>query len=85
MELGHSHRLTQGTMTLLLASQVEDILMMFACGAGNSAMVSRLVQVPGLDINFQDKHGYTAAHLAVLKGHTECVRILAGITEWTGT
>ena len=27
--------------------------LMFACDSGNSAIVSRLVQVPGLDINYQ--------------------------------
>ena len=77
VEMGYSPHLNPGTMTLLLASEVEDILMMIACTRGNSAMVSDLVQVPGLDFNRQDKHGYTAAHLAILKGQTECVRILA--------
>ena len=38
--------------------------LMFASIAGNSAIVSRLVQVPGLDINYQDEYGITAAHLA---------------------
>ena len=48
-----------------------------ACARGNSAIVSRLVQVPGLDINYQDLHGITAARMAVTNGRTECVRILA--------
>ena len=52
--------------------------LMEACEYGNSAIVSRLVQVPGLDINYHDeKYGETAAHLASRGGHTECVRILA--------
>ena len=51
--------------------------LMVACRAGNSAIVSRLVQVPGLDINYQDRDGFTAAILASNKGHTECVRRLA--------
>ena len=51
--------------------------LMFACGAGNPAIVSRLVQVPGLDINYQTEEGVTAAWLACRKCHTECVRILA--------
>ena len=37
---------------------------MYACDAGNPAIVFRLVQEPGLDINYQDEGGWTAAHLA---------------------
>ena len=57
---------------------------MFACRAGNSAIVSRLVEVPGLDINYQDENGWTAALLASWEGQTECVRILAetGKVDW---
>ena len=33
--------------------------------------------MPGLDINYQDRDGFTAAILASNKGHTECVRRLA--------
>ena len=33
--------------------------LMFACELGNSAIVSRLVQVPGLDIDYQDKGYHT--------------------------
>ena len=57
---------------------------MFACWHGSPAIVSRLVQVPKLDVNFQDENGNTAAHLASLSGHTECVRILAetGRVNW---
>ena len=50
---------------------------MVACGAGNSAIVSRLVQVPGLDINYQTEAGVTAVHRACRESQTECVRILA--------
>ena len=58
--------------------------LMFACCHGSSAIVSRLVQVPGLDINYQDENGDTAALLASQWGHTECVRILAdtGRVDW---
>ena len=34
--------------------------LMFACDRGNLDIVSRLVQVPGLDINYQDEGGCTA-------------------------
>ena len=40
--------------------------LMFACSRGNSAIVSRLLEVPGLDVNYQDENGVTAAHLAVV-------------------
>ena len=61
--------------------------LLFACEHGNPAIVSRLVQVPGLDINYQDEGGDTAAHLASMNGHTECVRILAetGRVDWNLT
>ena len=52
--------------------------LMLACSRGNYNIVSRLVQVPELDINFEDeKRGFTSAHWASMEGHTECVRILA--------
>ena len=58
--------------------------LMFACRGGNSAIVSRLVQVEGLDINYQDYLGATAAHLVSWRGHTEYVRLLAetGRVDW---
>jgi len=61
--------------------------LIFACNSGHSAIVSRLVEVPGLDINYQDENGETAAHWASMigmVGHTECVRILAetGRVDW---
>ena len=60
---------------------------MVACFFGNSAIVSRLVQESGLDINYQDEEGDgdTAAILATMLGKTECVRILAetGRVDWT--
>ena len=61
--------------------------LMFACHAGNSAIVSRLVQESTLDVNYQDNNGETAPRLACSKGHTECVRILAGTdkVDWNKT
>jgi len=58
--------------------------LMIACEAGNQAIVLRLVQEEGLDINYQDERSYTAAHLVSMKGHTKCVRILAetGRVDW---
>ena len=54
----------------------QSTALMFACEAGNIAIVSRLVKEDGLDINYQD--GYTAAHFASYHRHTDCVRVLAG-------
>ena len=51
--------------------------LMVACIYNNPAIVSRLVQVPGLKINYQDENGWTAALLACRAGRTQCVRILA--------
>ena len=47
--------------------------LMFACDAGNSAIVSRLLEEKELDLNYQDKTGMimTAAHWASI-----CVLIL---------
>ena len=60
--------------------------LMFACYFGHPAIVSRLVQVPGLDINYQDEDGKTAAHWAIELNecNTEIVRILAetGRVDW---
>ena len=52
--------------------------LMFACERGHSAIVSRLVQVPGLDINYQD------VIMASYHGQTKCARKLAetGRVDW---
>ena len=51
--------------------------LMFASYAGNPAVVSRLVQVPGLDLNYlDDDHENDAEILARKNGHSECLRIL---------
>ena len=66
-------------------SHKKKTALLFACLRGNSAIVSRLVKVPGLDINYQDeKLGETAALMASYRGHTEIVRILAetGKVDW---
>ena len=61
--------------------------LMYACQNGNPAIVSRLLEVPGLDINYQDVNGVTAAHLASMWAQTECVRTLAetGRVDWNKT
>ena len=57
---------------------------MFACYAGSSDTVSRLVEEEGLDFNYQDQDGSTAAIKASYYGRTECVRVLArtGKVDW---
>ena len=49
----------------------------FACHAGHSAIVARLVEVDGLAINYQDQYGDIACHWACMMGHTACVQVLA--------
>ena len=58
--------------------------LLFASRFGRAGIVSRLVQVPGLDINYKTKDGATAAFWASVRGHSECVRILAetGKVDW---
>ena len=57
--------------------------LMKACNSNKTARLSRLVQVPGMDINKQDLNGETVAHKAS-NGRAECVRILAetGRVDW---
>ena len=82
--------LSKGLMTndcLKDFNETQSKGLMIACDYGNSDIVSRLVQVSGLDINYENESGYTAAHLASFAGHTECVRILAetGRVDWNWT
>ena len=46
------------------------------CEAGNSALVSLLVKVEGVEVNCPDERGWTGAHHASYGGHTECLTIL---------
>ena len=64
-----------------IPSGLKRTALMDACDGGNSAIVSRLLQVPGIEINCQDKDGATAAHLAC---KTEIGRMLAetGRVDW---
>ena len=62
-----------------------DTALIVACEAGNSAILTRLLQVPGLDVNLQNKwYGHTAANMACCRGATKIVRILAetGRVDW---
>ena len=83
VEIFLSHPDIQINKTTKISGYQESPLML-ACPAGNSAIVSRLVQVDGLDINYQDEKGTTAAHVASIRGNTECVRVLAetGRVDW---
>ena len=58
--------------------------LMLACEPGHTAIVTRLLQVPGMEINYQIKNGTTAAHLVSARGRTECARLLAetGRVDW---
>ena len=63
----------------VLLSGRQWTALVFACEAGNSDTVSRLVEEEGLDFNYQDNIGYTAAIWACTNGHTECVRVDDGV------
>ena len=59
--------------------------LMLACQLGYPSVVARLVEEQDLDVNFQDKDGFTAAYLAVKLGLTECISALARVdtVDWT--
>ena len=61
--------------------------LMYACDLGTPAIVSRLLELPGLDINYQNEDGHTAAHWTSQAGQTEMLRILAdtGRVDWNKT
>ena len=58
--------------------------LMFACKRGHHNIVSRLVTIPGIDIQYEDSLGRTAAHYAADWGHSQCITILAqtGLVNW---
>ena len=64
--------------------KIDNKALLAACVHGNSAIVTRLVQVPGLDIMYENEKGGTAVNLASVRGHTECLKILAetGKVDW---
>ena len=73
---------------------LRETALIVACRTGDSEEVSRLVQDGGLDLNYQDECGSTAAERASYHGHTQCVQILADCRErvnwkkkdnWDGT
>ena len=55
-----------------------------ACQAGHPDIVRRLVRAPGIDLNWQDRGGWTAAHYAAGKS-AACVEVLARVPgmDWT--
>ena len=69
--------LARGVVDVNTLSERQWTGLIIACTVGNPAIVSTLVEVPGLDIDYQDVFGHSAAHRASIAGHTECVRILA--------
>ena len=53
--------------------------LMTACGNGLTEAVQRLIQVPEIDLNFQNNKGVTAAMWAVTGGKDECVKMLRNV------
>ena len=60
-------QVTKPTDIEAAADDLEWRDLMAACAAGNSAEVSGLVQVPGLDINYQNNNGEPAAVCSTLQ------------------
>ena len=80
MEIFLSHpniKINNTTLSTDSGKKFKWTALIFACMKGNSAIVNRLNKMTGLEINYQDEEGDTAAHLAGIKGFTECLRILA--------
>ena len=71
--------------TYWIARGGETSGLMLACQLGYPSVVARLVEEQDLDVNFQDKDGFTAAYLAVKLGLTECISALARVdtVDWT--
>lgn len=76
--------LARGVLDINTLSKRKWTGLIIACSVGNPAIVSRLVEVAGLDIDYQDFFGHTAAHRACIAGQTQCVRVLAdsGRVDW---
>jgi len=51
--------------------------LMVSCSLGREEVTQKLVSHPGIDLNFQDNDGKTAAFMAVEEGKIGCVRILS--------
>ena len=63
--------LSHGVDVNTVDSDGRDTGLMVACYWGHSAIVSRLVQVPGLDINWQNRMGSSAVHKACSQERVE--------------
>ena len=57
--------------------------LLVACNVGNTDIVSRLVKVSGVDVNYQDADGYSALYCALSKGHSRIVKILGRLSIFT--
>ena len=68
-----------------IARKAETSGLMLACQLGYPSVVARLVEEQDLDVNFQDKDGFTAAYLAAMLGLTDCISALARVdtVDWT--
>ena len=77
-------------MDLLLAQTGVDVnikhgdgstTLMDACVRGHSNIVSKLLQVSGVDINCTDIFSCTALHVAVYYNRQSCVELLMGVGD----
>ena len=67
-----------------LANKAGLTPLMFACVDDQPAMVEKLCQVPGINLNYRDIKGFTALMCAVATNHVQCVekfRAINGV-DW---
>ena len=78
VQLCHGDQLDKVSACLTLGVSVGAVSegLRVGCEAGRSAVVSLLGRREGVEVNCPDQRGWTAAHHASYRGHTECLRIL---------
>ena len=78
VQLCHGDQLEKVSACLTLGVSVNAVSegLRVACEVGKPAVVSLLGRTEGLEVNCPDQRGWTAAHHASYRGHTECLRIL---------
>ena len=59
-----------------LKTEESNKALLIAAAKGDLAEIRRLVEGEGADPKYKDHYGYTALHLAAMRGHTETCRLL---------
>ena len=61
--------------------QNKDTALYYTCYIGNVAILSKLLDVPGLQMNKKNVRGRTPIMRAIRSGQTEAVRLMAAVEE----